>query len=148
MEEAKNLIGVCHVSNPSIPARISKSVPVTCNDEYDDQHRIWRMHRNNGVGNQMRPSADCRHSTSAKVYMYHIIRCSGTNISGHGAEKDQADDNIGDVVVLFQIWNKSAVCAIVQAENDERIESRKDSEHPDSRIIPFLKDWKSCWWGG
>jgi hypothetical protein len=64
----------------------------------------------------VRSSADCCHSTSAKVHVYHVVGCGGTNIADHGSEENQANDDIGDVVVLFNVRDKGPICCLKRAE--------------------------------
>jgi hypothetical protein len=50
MQQAKNLIRVRHVSDPSIPRRISEAISEPREDERDDEYWIRRVHAVDDVG--------------------------------------------------------------------------------------------------
>ena len=66
------------------------------------------------------------------------VEKGGEGVASERAKEDKGDDGVVDVVIVFEIGDKGAVCAVVHPENDEGEETGEDPEGVLPRVVPGL----------
>jgi hypothetical protein len=165
MQEAQNLIGIGHVTNPyilvslapektasyamweptSIPCCIREAVSKSSDHKNNHQNRVWGMHSNDNIGNDMASRREKRNTSLAELEMNSIVQQSRCSIScttsaselqtsrsiltDKRRQEHQRDDHESKVVILLQLNTSSASAPPVSSI----VSLHRESEHHKQR---------------
>ena len=88
MQEAEDLVGVCHATDQGVPGSVLYTVAKSSKCEDDDEGRVRGMDSDDDVGNEMGKRAYEGDSTLTEVHVDCVVEKGRCSISNKGAKED------------------------------------------------------------
>lgn len=92
-----------HSPNPSIPCGVEESIADACEGENDDDYWVGRVRGDDYVSQQFAQRTDVSYSSSTGKTVHAVTEEGGECVAGEGGEEDEGGDEVGEIVVCFDL---------------------------------------------